>query len=428
MSALGKRLVRSLIAGGDVAFVRRAGVDETCLRGEAVAAFRWAVGYFETSGGWPTPSMIAENVGVLLPDEPEPLEYVVDLVRRRAIGFRLVSAGERLASRIKAREVDEAVTELEEELSQLRGFRRRSSVYSFCDGAVERASAAGLRGLSSLAGFETRWPTLNRLVQGWVNGTLNVVVAMQNTGKTWWLCLNAEDVRAAGKRVLFISLEMSVSRIVRRLDALRHRLPFGELRDGTLDWWSVRRWGEEAEKGRAESGDIIVADKSAVRTVADAAGLFRDELPDIVIVDGGYRFEGRGSGGNWEKTVTIVNDLQVVAEESGVPWLVSSQMGDSHETGKTPRKKKTGEDRHLRAWNVRYGKEWLINPDTVVGLFSDDDLRCRRRLGVQVLKMRDSDGEASKSVFYIAWDLSGHRFDESGSEDAASAESEDVDF
>lgn len=410
MSALGKRMVLALLNGGDLATVYRAGVDRTCLRDDAVVVFDWSVMYFERECSWPTPNMVTENTGIAfdLDRDPEPLEYVVDLVRRRRLGFELTRVGERLASRIKAREIDEALVDIEAAMSRLKSMRRRVGVYSFVDEAPARIRELETRGLAPLPGLLTRWPSLNRMIQGLMNGTLNVIVAMTQTGKSWFLCLIAEDTRALGKRVLFITLEMPVASISRRLDALRHKIPFGDLRSGKLDWFSIRRWAADLEADPG-GGDILIADKSSVVTVSDAAALCKEYQPDLVVVDGGYRFRGSGSS-HWEKTVDIVDALQTEAEASGVPWVVSSQMGDSHETGKP--KKKSPDGKRLRAWNVRYGKEWLINPDTVVGLFMDPELLASYQLGVEVLKMRDADSSRRSPVFYIHWNVDAHTFDE----------------
>ena len=43
------------------------------------------------------------------------------------------------------------------------------------------------------------------------------------------------------------------------------------------------------------------------------------------------------------------------------------------------KEKKKG-TKHVRAWNVRYGKEWFINPDILIGMYQDDDLRLIKRI------------------------------------------------
>jgi hypothetical protein len=236
---------------------------------------------------------------------------------------------------------------------------------------------------------------------------------MSNTGKTWALCVCADHAeRVAGKKVLFVTMEMSASRISRRLDAVRYRIPFGVLRDCELDPMEEKEWESNLKdlKKDKESSDIYIADKKAVRTVTDVFNLVQELKPDIVFIDGGYRFESEKGSGQWEQTLHIVTDLQVYAEKSDIPWIVTTQFGDSNESGK---KKKKGD--HVRAWNVRYGKEWLIHPDVLIGLYADEDLRLIKMMELHVLKVRDAD--KMFDMFTIEWDMGKMSFNEATVED-----------
>ena len=201
---------------------------------------------------------------------------------------------------------------------------------------------------------------------------------------------------------------MSSIRIERRIDAIRYKLPFGKLRDAELDAMREEDWKKRLEEAAVEKvdSDILVADKKSVRTVRDVYMLVQQYKPDIVIIDGGYRFEGDERYGQWAKTVSIVNDLQVFAEMSNIPWVVTTQFGDSEETGK---EKKKG-TKHVRAWNVRYGKEWYINPDILIGMYQDDDLRLIKRMEIHPLKVRD--GDRAFDMFTIGWSMDEMEFKE----------------
>ena len=166
---------------------------------------------------------------------------------------------------------------------------------------------------------------------------------MQNTGKTWMSCIIADHALSLGKKVLFVTMEMSGPRIMRRLDAIRYKLPFGDLRDGELELFTVDRWKAEAAAGGR--GDILVADKKMVQKVGDIVSLVNEHRPDFVVVDGGYRLEGKGRG-SWDKVVDVVNGLQIAAEITDIPWLVTSQLGDASESGKESKK---GGDEGLRS-------------------------------------------------------------------------------
>jgi hypothetical protein len=205
---------------------------------------------------------------------------------------------------------------------------------------------------------------------------------------------------------------MSAGRIARRLDAVRYKIPFGVLRDCELDPVQEKKFQDDLSALKeGDSSDILIADKNAVRTVADVFNIVKETKPDIVFIDGGYRFESKKGSGQWEQTLQVVTDLQIFSEKSQIPWIVTTQFGDSNETGK---KKKKGDQ--VRAWNVRYGKEWLIHPDVLIGLYADEDLRMVKQMEVHVLKVRDAD--KIFDMFTIEWDMQSMSFNEtSGSSD-----------
>jgi len=409
MDVLGKRLVRALLAERDPSLLKAAGFDPEMLGEDARSAYDWSVDWQASHGAWPTALMIEENTGVALPEEAEGLEYVADLVRRRTLSSKMRPAMEAAASEIKARDPDKALDKLRELVIEARPLGTASRILSSRGEALERLTRYREAGLAPFRGFRTQWPFLNERIQGWVAGNLHVAVAMQNTGKTWMSCIIADHALSLGKKVLFVTMEMAGDRIQRRLDSLHFRLPFGDLRDGELEYFTVKRWEEEAAKELAARGDILVADKKLVQRVGDIVSLVHEHRPSFVIVDGGYRLEGRGRG-SWDKVVDVVNDLQIAAELTDLPWLVTSQLGDASETGKEPKKGESSKS--MRAWNVRYGKEWVINPDVVIGMRTDAALRADRKLEVHVLKIRDAAGDDERDKFLMHFDLSKHRFDE----------------
>jgi hypothetical protein len=216
---------------------------------------------------------------------------------------------------------------------------------------------------------------------------------------------------------------MSNFRIGRRLDAVLYKLHFGKLRDCDLDAEVEEEWEAAVKLDTDSEGDVLLADKSLVRRVADVTALVMDYKPDIVFIDGGYRFAGSGKSA-WESTVSIVNELQASAESSKIPWVVSTQQGDANETGA---ERKRGVK--IKAWGVRYGKEWVINPDVVIGLYQNEDLRLINTMEIHILKVRDASGDTYRNHFNIDWNTSKMSFDEhEDSEKAEKSEKSSVSF
>jgi hypothetical protein len=421
MDALGKRLVRSWIDAEDAgasAFSEH-GLTDVDIYSEARVALAWVREYVEKSGKWPTPSMVQENLAIELPEDADDLNYVCDLVRKRKLAKFLESKLKEAAELLESRDPDTALVLASKIVSEAPD-RKNSGLLSYRASGPERvAHYEEVRDSPGLVGVATPWPSLNSAVQCFVNGEFIVVTAMQNTGKTWALCVMADHALKLGKKVLLVSLEMAGDRIQRRLDAIRYKIPFKHIRNATMPEDVEEVWRSRIKEDVDGDGDILVADKQSVSHVHDVLALVKQHKPDIVFIDGGYRFApkpqgGRGPASQWAGTVEIVTDLQLAAEVSAVPWVVTTQQGDANETGKAKKK-----GHKMSAWNVRYGKEWVINPDVVIGLYQDEDMRMVKMMDIGVLKMREATGEDS-GEFKIKWDHTRMEFEELARDDDTS--------
>jgi hypothetical protein len=407
--ALGLRLVRSLLEEQSLGELTKQNVSGSDLLHDAKKAFEWVMDYLAKNGSWPTVKITEENVKITFNTTVDPLNYIADTVRKRSLSRHIESGMEEAIKCITDRDPDKAVSVLQAAVltRNLQSGTTRE-VKSYADRSKDRATGYETRHTTGgLLGIPTPWKKLDDLLMGWVNGELIVVIAMQNTGKSWWLCVVADHLRKQGKKVLFLTLEMAAERIETRLDAIALKMPFSKMRKADFNPTELALVKSGLDALSAGPGDILVVDKILARTVADLNALVVQHKPDIVLVDGGYRFESPGKdNGNWESTKKIVADLQYSAESSAIPWIVTTQYGDADETGKTPKK-----GPKMRAWGVRYGKEWVINPDVALGLYADEDIRLLEQMEICPMKLRDA-GDDDRSPFRINWNTEKMMFDQ----------------
>ena len=403
---LGLRLFKSLLDSKKVEVLEKLKIEDF-LPGKVRDMFAWILHYRLTYNNLPTEIAFIDEFGSVLPPDIEDLTYLHEQILKRNLGFKLTQNLEKVAGHLDNNDPDAALTQLIQ-VTQSLSAEKPVQITSYKQAAAQRIQ----KYKDNLAnqvfdGIETPWQEVNDKIQGWMNGTLNVILGRPNTGKSWWLCIVGDDCLTKNKSALFVTLEMPSSRIIRRLDALRHKLSFGKLRNLKLSPDELKKW-EDSVAAEKTSADIIVLDKQQIRTVTDTVMAVKKYKPDIVLIDGGYRFTGR-SKSQWENTVEIVNDLQVYAEETNIPWLVTNQYGELKEDTK----KNAPTDK--MSMSARYGGEWVINPDIVIGIQQSPDDRVLHKMQVHILKERDSAGETDLNQFHINWDLIGMNFDSSKS-------------
>lgn len=410
--ALGKRLLHSLLKEQNLNKLVEGGVSIQDISYDAKSAYDWTENFMAKWKKWPTAKQVMEGTGIVFSDgDPDDLEYVCDLVRKRSLAKGIDSDLRPALKNLENRDPDEALR-LIGEIALRRRRGQANSTRSFRKDGLVRYEEYQEAQKTGLPGVPTPWGRLDREIQCWVNGTLNVVVAMQNTGKTWSCCLFSNHALSLGYKVLFVSMEMSTVRIERRVDAMHYKIPFGDLRDTEVELFQELDWQKRLdENSKSEKGDIIFADKQLVRYVSDVNALVLEHKPDLVVIDGGYRFESRKGSGDWESAKQIVADLQTTAENTAIPWIVTTQQGET-----PPKQSKL--DSQERAFKVKYAKEWVINPDIVIEMYCNADLRLLKSMEWILLKDRDAKDDQRREPFQTHWDLTNMVFDEMFEESA----------
>jgi len=284
-----------------------AGIDINDVYDEARTTFKWAQEYFDKYSKWPTVKQVEENTNITLTQVEEDLEYICDIVRKRKLGKALSSDYKKGIAKLENRDPDGSLADLKEAVARHTSHKDKGEVRSFRKLGLERHDDyRKLQADPSLIGIPTPWEALNSSIGGWVNGQLHVLLAQTNVGKSWGCCLFAQHAMQLGYKVLLVTMEMSTTRFERMLDALQYRIPFGDLRQTAVDMITDDRWRDELRRETMGTGDILTTDKLLVSYVSDVNNLIQEYQPDLVIVDGGYRFAGKTGTGDWELSKNIV--------------------------------------------------------------------------------------------------------------------------
>lgn len=404
MDGLGQALIAICLRDRSFGDATRMGLEEPMLLEESAAAWRYCMELLRAKA-FPSLEELRVKFGVE-PEVPEgdTVESLVRRIRKRAYIIELKPLFRSATRWIEEGEPEKAAEEILRAGSLRARFSKKTSgPLSYRDSYVERILQYRLRKESGgVLGAATRWPTLNRTIQGLQNGLFHVIAAMTSVGKSWFLMIIVADLLLQGRRPLVVSTEMHPMRLQARLDCLRYKLPFPMMRDGKLtseleDEWMKQMW-EEATSGVS---DAIFLGKNEIKNVQDVQMYAVDLGVTDVLVDGGYRL---AASREWADQQRTIEDSQIAAEATNIPWTYTVQLGDSSETGSSFGKKL------LKKWSTRYAKEWEIDPDVVLFLSQPPDLKVLKQMNVQVAKWRDGDGKPVD--FPINWNPDEMNYDE----------------
>lgn len=118
------------------------------------------------------------------------------------------------------------------------------------------------------SGFET----LDHILGGgWDIGTLNCVMAETNNGKSLWMQNFAVKTADAGHNVLYITLEMSERKVLKRLGSMRLRIPINDYDTVSKDTELIRKKIKSLGSMK-EGGDLFTNKVGKIYTKFWAAG------------------------------------------------------------------------------------------------------------------------------------------------------------
>lgn len=221
--------------------------------------------------------------------------------------------------------------------SQLSQIKKTNTFYkSFTDKdalkrlvlAKERREALG-KGLS--IGIKTGISIFDRKNFGWLPGNLILVVGRPKIGKSWVSQYMATHAYLSGKRVLYLSPEMSTIEVDLRFDTLVGNLyKYVFLNDklvlGDVD---LVKYDEFLTK-ISKRADWITLDSNngSTFTVPAINALIDEYSPDVVVVDGVALLDGPG-GSDWERVKNIAYGLKTLAQNKKVVIIGATQAAKS---------------------------------------------------------------------------------------------------
>ncbi len=256
------------------------------------------------------------------------------------------------------------------------------------------------RARGGISGIPFPWDELNRVSGGLNDEDFILLCSRPKAGKTWIAMFILACCVRAGKRVLFISKDMSRRYIERRYVGLRARIPYKELKTGQLTTISMGKLQKLKNKLRWDKGKaLLIEDDFTTETGINFIDAKCEEhKPDIVIIDGVYLLaDDNGATEERIRLRAVSKDCKRLARRRKIPVLAIHQMTRDKAS------KKTGE----AGASGLYGSDgFLQDADLGIEIVATKEMKQERRRKIVVFASR----EGEECSFSISFDIDNYDF------------------
>lgn len=162
---------------------------------------------------------------------------------------------------------------------------------------------------------------------GWQPGNLIGIVGRLGIGKSWIAEYLGCQAYNSGKRVLYLSPEMSTIEVELRWDTIMgtlngHTFLNDKLQTGEVDLKEYKKWLEEISTRKDWLTLSSLGGKSF--TISNITGLINEFSPDLVVVDGIALLDDV-SKETWQKVMNISYGLKSIAQNHNLVIVVTAQ-------------------------------------------------------------------------------------------------------
>lgn len=410
----GKKLIAAILEAGSVATLRLA--DEGLFEEDELEAYRFVRSHFRRYAELPDIRTVEQETHCRLPASPESVDYYLKRVYDRRLFVALRVEFAELRGALQGFNVDSA----KEIIDRMKSACRVGTP----DNDVRDVREAGRVVLSEydeahlnpgMSGVPTGWPMLDDAIGGYQKGDLVAWVARMGVGKTYLVLRQALHAWNAGYSVLIVTMEMTITQIVRRIVGMETGINPDFIKKGTLDEFGMRRMrGYVQQIAHADRLNIFAGSFS--KKVSDIEILINELSPDIIFIDGAYLLRpdsGPKGASRLERVAEVYDELKKLTITSERPVITTSQF--SRQAGKR------GKDGSLET--ISFSDAIAMHSSIVFSIKEGSPPNERSRRDIEVLKGREGEsGEYQINYKFTPMDFSEVH------EDQAAAESVNLDW
>ncbi len=332
MADVGRELISKIISDGNVTGALGAGVGAGWFEDEENSdSWSWIVDFFNRhDGNVPTAAALkAQFPNYRLVQVDDPYSYYVERIRdqrtRSILMDTIIDANTAIQDDdpvLAQHELSRGLTRLGTEISSLTD---EDAVATMEDRYRAYKAAAAHSG--EVTGIPTGFNTLNLATSGWHPQNFIVMGGQGKQGKSWILMAMAIAAQEAGRKVLFISFEMSLKEQLARLDGMTCGIDSLKLLYDNLTAEEFKKLQQGMKQRKNMEPFIISTDIAATTTVSGLAAKVEQHQPDLLIVDGAYLMQSEGGEppGSTQALTAVSRGLKRLAQRINRPVIATTQ-------------------------------------------------------------------------------------------------------
>lgn len=358
---------------------------------ETREAWDFAVSYWRDSGfrNAPTAEAIMTKAKHVTIDEPSDSPVWVAQEMKRAYAGRLASKAILEASKQMSDDPMQAVLSLSESMWDIRRRtqerRNQSNLVDSIDDRRRRYADRAKAAEDGIIGESLGFDEVDDLTGGIRGGELVTLVAGPKVGKTWMMLQVARRCIERGRTCVVFTLEMDVSQIEDRFDAVLSGVSYARLDAGKLSTTEMKRLMEtqdrESELGRIKFIKLGIGE----RTVDNMVRIAKDERADLMIIDQLSFIEtSRNYASRADQVSSIILELKASISQDEDDMLPTLLLAQFNRAGAS-----AGDKADISS--IGLSSEVERTSDALISLSQSDEERANNVLKMRILASRRYD-------------------------------------
>lgn len=316
----------------------------------------------------------------------EPLAYYAEEVRSKVKHNTLVDALTEMEEKLNGFETDEAIALIVKTVMKIqKDYVKRETAYLNDKADTWKQKYEEAEKSGGLTGLLTGIAPFDRMTGGVGETDLVTFLGFSGVGKSFLLIIISCFLASMGYKVLFVTKEMGVNQIMKRVHACMTKLPYGAIKDGKLNPSQKEKYYKYLDKQEKEEESYLIIEL-ATGGVTNISSLVDQHQPEVLMIDGGYLMTDDSDDNDWKGIYDTWWGFKQIALNRKIPTFTTMQL----KSGKAS------------ADNVALAKHIIQHIDIMFGMEQDEQMMNDKEIKFKPFKMRDAEMGGS---FVINWNF-----------------------